>query len=60
VAWSALTNIAASSTYGVTLTNSTFRRNNRSKFGVEDQDRACIAAYGMNEERLTHRWTEAS
>ena len=37
----------------------TSRWNNRSKLGVEDQERARIAAYGMNEKRLTYRWTEA-
>jgi hypothetical protein len=37
----------------------TARWNNRSKLGVEDQERARIAAYGMNEKRLTYRWTEA-
>ncbi len=33
----------------------TFRYNNRSKLGVEDQQRARIAAYGMNHKRLTYR-----
>ena len=33
----------------------TFRFNNRSKLGVEDQQRARIAAYGMNHKRLTYR-----
>jgi hypothetical protein len=37
----------------------TFRWNNRSKLGIEDQERARIAAYGMNEQRLTYRRTEA-
>ena len=33
----------------------TFRWNNRSKLGVEDQQRARIAAYSMNGKRLTYR-----
>jgi hypothetical protein len=33
----------------------TFRYNNRSKLGVHDQQRARIAAYGMNHKRLTYR-----
>ena len=32
-----------------------FRWNNRSKLGVEDEQRAQIAAYGMNGKRLTYR-----
>jgi hypothetical protein len=38
----------------------TFRYNNRSKLGVEDQQRARIAAYGMNDKRLTYRRTDAA
>ena len=37
----------------------TFRWNNRSKPGIEDEERARVAAYGMNDKRLTYRWTEA-
>jgi hypothetical protein len=37
----------------------TFRWNNRSKLGIEDEERARAAAYGMNDKRLTYRWTEA-
>ena len=37
----------------------TFRYNNRSKLGIEDQERARIAAYGMNHKRLTYRRTYA-
>jgi len=35
-----------------------FRYNNRSKLGVEDQERARIAVYGMNHKRLTYRRTD--
>jgi hypothetical protein len=38
----------------------TFRYNNRSKLGIEDQQRARIAAYGMNHKRLTYRRTDAA
>jgi hypothetical protein len=38
----------------------TFRWNNRSKLGIEDEERARVAAYGMNDKRLTYQWTEAS
>lgn len=37
----------------------TFRWKDRSKLGAEDQDRTRVAAYGMNEMRLTDGWTEA-
>ena len=36
----------------------TFRYNNRSKLGVEDEQRARIACYGMNHKRLTYRRTD--
>jgi transposase-like protein len=36
----------------------TFRWNNRSKLGVEDQQRAKIAAYSMGGKRLTYRRTD--
>jgi hypothetical protein len=41
------------------LDEPTFRWNNCSKLGIEDQERARIAAYGTNEKRLTCRWAEA-
>jgi hypothetical protein len=36
-----------------------FRWNNCSKLEIEDEERARVAAYGMNDKRLTYRWTEA-
>lgn len=36
----------------------TFRWNNRSKLGIEDQQRARIAAYSMSGKRLTYRRTD--
>ncbi len=41
------------------MTVDPYRWINRSKRGIEDQARARIAAYGMNEKRLTYRWTQA-
>jgi transposase-like protein len=38
----------------------TFRYNNRSKLGVEDTERAVIAAKGMDGKRLTYRRTHAA
>jgi transposase-like protein len=38
----------------------TFRYNNRSKLGVEDQQRARIAAYSMSGKRLTYRRIDAA
>jgi len=35
----------------------TFRYNNRIKLGVDDSERAVLAAYGMNGKRLTYRRT---
>jgi len=36
-----------------------FRWNNRSRLGIEVEERARVAADGMNDKRLTYRWTEA-
>jgi hypothetical protein len=38
----------------------TFRYNNRSRLGVEDQQRALIATYGMGGKRLTYRRIDAT
>jgi hypothetical protein len=39
--------------------NFIFRWNNRSKLGIEDEERARVAAYGINDNRLTYRCPEA-